>query len=77
MSKANQQNLAKVGEQVFNKVEKVVCKININSQIYQNGELVSLMYGALVVQMLKDYEDVEEVNKQLEKMYNFFKIFYL
>lgn len=34
----------------------------------QNGELFSLTYGALVAQLLKDYEDDEEVNKQLEKM---------
>lgn len=33
-----------------------------------NGELFSLTYGALVAQLLKDYEDDEEVNKQLEKM---------
>ncbi|XP_062591109.1 trafficking protein particle complex subunit 3-like [Saccostrea cucullata] len=33
-----------------------------------NGELFSLTYGALVAQLLKDYEDDDEVNKQLEKM---------
>lgn len=33
-----------------------------------NGELFSLTYGALVAQLLKDYEDDEEVNRQLEKM---------
>lgn len=33
-----------------------------------NGELFSLTYGALVAKLLKDYEDDEEVNKQLEKM---------
>lgn len=34
----------------------------------QNAELFSLTYGALVVQLIKDYEDYGEVNKQLDKM---------
>lgn len=34
----------------------------------QNAELFTLTYGALVVQLVKDYEDYEEVNTQLEKM---------
>ena len=33
-----------------------------------SGELFSLTYGALVAQILKDYENVDDVNKQLEKM---------
>ena len=33
-----------------------------------SGELFSLTYGALVAQIVKDYQNVEEVNKQLEKM---------
>ncbi|XP_065584882.1 trafficking protein particle complex subunit 3-like [Artemia franciscana] len=33
-----------------------------------NGELFSLSYGALVVQMINDYENVEDVNKQLDKV---------
>ncbi|XP_041353997.1 trafficking protein particle complex subunit 3-like [Gigantopelta aegis] len=33
-----------------------------------NGELFTLTYGALVAQLMKDYENDEEVNKQLEKM---------
>lgn len=33
-----------------------------------SGELFSLTYGALVSQILKDYQNVEDVNKQLEKM---------
>lgn len=33
-----------------------------------NAELFTLTYGALVVQLIQDYEDFEEVNKQLEKM---------
>ncbi|GAA5821444.1 hypothetical protein JCM10212_000088 [Sporobolomyces blumeae] len=33
-----------------------------------NAELFSLTYGALVVQLVKDYEDYNQVNQQLEKM---------
>ena len=33
-----------------------------------SGELFSLTYGALVAQILKYYQNVEDVNKQLEKM---------
>lgn len=35
---------------------------------YQNAELFTLTYGALVIQLIKDYEDYAEVNKQLDKM---------
>lgn len=34
----------------------------------QNAELFALTYGALVVQLIQDYEDYDEVNKQLDKM---------
>ncbi|BGP53456.1 hypothetical protein JCM8202_001099 [Rhodotorula sphaerocarpa] len=33
-----------------------------------NAELFVLTYGALVVQLIKDYEDYDEVNKQLDRM---------
>lgn len=33
-----------------------------------NAELFTLTYGALVVQLIKDYEDYDEANKQLDKM---------
>lgn len=33
-----------------------------------NAELFTLTYGALVVQLIKDYEDYSQVNKQLDKM---------
>ncbi|EDR14903.1 transport protein particle complex subunit [Laccaria bicolor S238N-H82] len=33
-----------------------------------NAELFALTYGALVVQLIQDYEDYDEVNNQLEKM---------
>jgi trafficking protein particle complex subunit 3 len=35
----------------------------------QNAELFTMAYGSLVVQLIQDYEDYAEVNKQLEKMY--------
>jgi hypothetical protein len=34
----------------------------------QNAELFAMTYGALVVQLIQDYEDYAEVNKQLDKM---------
>ncbi len=36
--------------------------------IQVSGELFSLTYGALVAQILKDHENVDDVNKQLDKM---------
>ncbi|EKM82537.1 hypothetical protein AGABI1DRAFT_68245 [Agaricus bisporus var. burnettii JB137-S8] len=33
-----------------------------------NAELFALTYGALVVQLIQDYEDYDQVNKELEKM---------
>ena len=36
--------------------------------VAQNAELFALTYGALVVQLIQDYEDYDEVNNQLEKM---------
>ncbi|CAG8593830.1 941_t:CDS:2 [Cetraspora pellucida] len=46
-----------VGEDVWkNRVEKI------------NAELFTLTYGSVVAQLVKDYEDYQEVNKQLEKM---------
>ncbi|KAF9166928.1 transport protein particle 22 kDa subunit [Actinomortierella ambigua] len=46
-----------LGEDIWKtKVEKI------------NAELFTLTYGSIVAQLLKDYEDYQEVNKQLEKM---------
>ncbi|KAI7861893.1 NO signaling/Golgi transport ligand-binding domain-containing protein [Spinellus fusiger] len=46
-----------LGEDVWkNKVEKI------------NAELFTLTYGSMVVQLVKDYEDYSEVNKQLDKI---------
>ncbi|KAL1131476.1 hypothetical protein AAG570_011093 [Ranatra chinensis] len=33
-----------------------------------NSELFTLTYGALVSQLMRDYENVDDVNKQLERM---------
>ena len=46
----------RVGEAAFSKVDKI------------NSELFSLTYGAIVMQLLKDYEEVDATNAQLEKM---------
>jgi trafficking protein particle complex subunit 3 len=54
MSKQSQ--AVRLGEQAFGKVDKV------------NAELVTLTYGSMVTQLLKDYEDVDQVNAQLLKM---------
>lgn len=35
----------------------------------QNSEILVLTYGSIVRQLIADYEDVQEVNKQLDKMY--------
>lgn len=35
---------------------------------FQNSELFTLTYGAIVSQLMKDYENVEDVNKQLDRM---------
>jgi hypothetical protein len=34
----------------------------------QNAEIFSLTYGSIVRQLIADFEDLDEVNKQLEKM---------
>lgn len=34
----------------------------------QNAEVLSLTYGSIVRQLITDYEDMEEVNKQLDRM---------
>eukprot|EP00638_Chattonella_subsalsa_P006788 CAMPEP_0117757284 /NCGR_PEP_ID=MMETSP0947-20121206/14633_1 /TAXON_ID=44440 /ORGANISM="Chattonella subsalsa, Strain CCMP2191" /LENGTH=188 /DNA_ID=CAMNT_0005577135 /DNA_START=45 /DNA_END=611 /DNA_ORIENTATION=+ len=49
-------NYQRVGEQSWSKMAKV------------NAELFTLTYGAMVMQLIEDYEDVEAVNNQLESM---------
>jgi hypothetical protein len=48
----------RVGDAAFAKMDKC------------NSELFSLTYGAIVTQLLKDYEEVDATNAQLEKMYD-------
>ena len=33
-----------------------------------NAEIFTLMYGSIVRQLVLDFEDMEEVNKQLDQM---------
>mmetsp|Transcript_34466 Transcript_34466/g.97204 ORF Transcript_34466/g.97204 Transcript_34466/m.97204 type:complete len:187 (+) Transcript_34466:186-746(+) len=47
---------ARLGEYTFNKVDKV------------NAEIFVLTYGTIVAQMLEDFDDVNETNKQLDRM---------
>eukprot|EP00002_Diphylleia_rotans_P009565 TRINITY_DN19955_c0_g1_i1.p1 TRINITY_DN19955_c0_g1~~TRINITY_DN19955_c0_g1_i1.p1 ORF type:complete len:187 (+),score=47.80 TRINITY_DN19955_c0_g1_i1:51-611(+) len=46
----------RMGEAALSKVDKI------------NSEVLTFTYGAIVTQLIKDYEDIEEVNKQLENM---------
>ncbi|CEG40581.1 Transport protein particle (TRAPP) complex subunit [Plasmopara halstedii] len=46
----------RLGDAAWNKMSKV------------NGELFALTYGALVTQLIKDFEDLKIVNEQLDKM---------
>jgi hypothetical protein len=34
----------------------------------QNAEIFTLTYGSIVRQLIADFEDLDEVNKQLEQM---------
>ncbi len=64
-----------IGEDLWKgRTEKIVSLISLDIRAdpdvprAQNAELFALTYGALVVQLIQDYEDYAEVNKQLEKM---------
>jgi hypothetical protein len=62
-----------IGEDLWKgRTEKIVSLKNHSHlnhlNVVQNAELFALTYGALVVQLIQDYEDYGEVNKQLEKM---------
>ncbi|GAM26346.1 hypothetical protein SAMD00019534_095210 [Acytostelium subglobosum LB1] len=46
----------KLGDAAFSKVDKI------------SAELFTLTYGALVTQLIKDYEDIDQVNTKLEQM---------
>uniref|UniRef100_A0A7S1XF07 Trafficking protein particle complex subunit n=1 Tax=Compsopogon caeruleus TaxID=31354 RepID=A0A7S1XF07_9RHOD len=52
----SKQSLQKIGEAAFARCERV------------SAELLSLTYGSMVRQLLHDYESVDEVNVQLDKM---------
>ncbi|OEH77051.1 trafficking protein particle complex subunit [Cyclospora cayetanensis] len=43
--------------------------MRLRARSSQNSELLCLTYGSLVSQLLKDFEHVEAINQQLEKMY--------
>ena len=44
------------------------CIFTLENISLQSAELFVLTHGALVAQLVKDYESDEEVNKQLDKM---------
>lgn len=52
-SKPQQQSAQRVGEALWSKMPKV------------NAELFTLTYGAMVMQLIKDHEEVDAVNAQL------------
>lgn len=82
MSQQQAKQYKAIGEDLWkNRTEKVVSRRARKSRTFQsfkslidiarhfqNAELFSFTYGALVVQLIKDYQDYAEVNKQLEKM---------
>lgn len=41
---------------------------NTHTHTQKNSEFLTLTYGALVTQMLRDFENVDDVNKQLERI---------
>jgi len=51
-----QKNSQRIGETVWAKMPRL------------NAEVFTLTYGSLVMQLLKDFDDVSLVNEQLEKM---------
>ena len=46
----------------------IYCIFTLENISLQSAELFVLTHGALVAQLVKDYESDEEVNKQLDKM---------
>ncbi|WFC98768.1 hypothetical protein MYAM1_001500 [Malassezia yamatoensis] len=58
-----------VGEELWKQNGNKVVSRLANTNI-QNLELFTLTYGSLVVQLIKDYEDYEQVNLQLDKISN-------
>ncbi|TFJ85696.1 hypothetical protein NSK_003203 [Nannochloropsis salina CCMP1776] len=57
MSSSSSRSAAtRAGDQAWTKMSKM------------NAELFNLTYGAMVMQLIRDYEDVQDVNQQLETM---------
>mmetsp|Transcript_110805 Transcript_110805/g.220391 ORF Transcript_110805/g.220391 Transcript_110805/m.220391 type:complete len:191 (+) Transcript_110805:57-629(+) len=56
MARSGPDKYSKMGEGAFARMEKV------------NSDVLALTYGSLVTQLLRDYEDIDAVNAQLEKM---------
>jgi trafficking protein particle complex subunit 3 len=56
MSRSATTNLQRLGSTNWDKTPKV------------NGELFALTYGSMVSQIVKDYEEIDSINAQLEKM---------
>lgn len=50
------EKMQRVGETTWAKMTKI------------NAELFSLTYGAMVTQLIRDFEDMKEVNRQLDQM---------
>lgn len=65
-------NYKSIGEDLWKgRTEKIVRARPPVSLLPANSlrmQLFALTYGALVVQLIQDYEDYDEVNKELEKM---------
>lgn len=45
-----------------------ICHAICSPDCHKNAELFTLTYGAMVMQLIQDFEDVNAVNKQLETM---------
>lgn len=70
--------LKTLGEDAWkNRADKVVSSCCVSRSLdphahtssrHQNAELFTMTYGALVTQLIKDYEDYPAVNKQLDVM---------
>ncbi len=61
---AGSKNLTRIGEQAFQKMDKI------------NSEVFTLTYGSMVQHLLKDFEEVAEINNQLEIMWISLPYFY-
>lgn len=53
---------------VFLSLARAARAARFSCRCSQNAELFTLTYGAMVMQLIQDFEDVGAVNKQLESM---------